>query len=118
MQGSIVDVIGRQRQRVDALARVAGRFLDDPARAALERISGRLARMAATLSTPTARAAVGEGRLEGQLERLVRQVETLRADDPTGVARVAWVLAEIEESVRRPTPAGGAAAMMPVYTAN
>lgn len=114
MDRSMVDVILRQRQRVDALAHVAGRFLDEPTRAALERISVRLTRLAATLATPSARAAVDSGRLQGQLERLVRDVGLLRIDDPTAVARVAWVLAEMEEAITG-TPAG---VVRPVYTRN
>ena len=81
----------------------------------LGRLSGRLCRLAATLATPSARICDGRARLEGQLERLVREIGQLRIDDPTGVARAAWVLAEMEESFRNP-PAG--AVMMPVYTAN
>lgn len=119
MAWSVVDVIGRQRQRVDALARVAGRFLDEPTRAALERASARLTRLAATLATPSARAAFADGRLEGQLERLGREVGLLRVDDPAGVARVAWVLSELEERSAAPAAAADAGCgLMPVYTAN
>ena len=116
MEQSIVELIVRQRQRVDAVGYLAGRFMDEPVRAALGRLSGRLARLAATIATPAARAAAGPVRLEGHLERLVREVGQLRLDDPTGIARVAWVLAEIEETFRAPSPAG--TPLMPIYTAN
>ena len=115
MEQSIVELIARQRQRVDSLTRLAMRFQDEAMSSALGRLSGRLCRLAATLSTPSARICDGRARLEGQLERLVREIGQLRIDDPTGVARAAWVLAEMEESFRNP-PAG--AVMMPVYTAN
>jgi hypothetical protein len=117
MEQSIVELVGRQRQRVDAVGYLAGRFMDEPVQAGLARLSGRLARLAATLAAPAAREAAGLARLEGHLERLVREVGQLRFDDPTAIARVAWVLAEIEEAFRTPTP-GAAALFMPVYTAN
>ena len=116
MEQSIVELIVRQRQRVDAVGYLAGRFMDEPVQAALARLSGRLARLAATMATPAARAAANPARLEGHLERLVREVNQLRLDDATAVARVAWVLAEIEETFR--SPAAAATPLMPVYTDN
>ena len=114
MTTGIIDLLGRQRMRVEHLAQMAGRFLDDPARAALARLAGRLARVAATLASPAARLGDAQHRLEGQLERLVRDVGLLRIDDPIAPARVAWLLAEIEETLRT-TPGQ---TLMPVYTAN
>ena len=111
---SIVELIARQRMRVDHLAQMAGRFMDDATQAALVRLAGRLARLAATLALPSARLADVQHRLEGQLERLVRDVGLLRIDDPSTAARVAWLLAEMEETLRRPP----AKVLMPVYTAN
>jgi hypothetical protein len=114
MEQSIADVIGRQRQRVDALAALAGRFMDDSTRVALERLAGRLARLDATLAAPAARRSFCFSRIGGQLERLVRDVSLLRIDEPAAIARVAWLLAEMEESLHR-SP-GGAPAL--VYRAN
>src|SRR5678815_289344 len=67
MEQSIVELISRQRQRVDALAHLAGRFLDEPMSSALTRLAARLCRLAATLSTPSSRLSEGRTRLEGQL---------------------------------------------------
>ena len=113
MAQSPVELISRQRQRVDALAFAAKRFFNDSADEALQQVSRRLTRVAATLAAPASRSAAGRPHLESHLENLVRAVSLLRIDDLAGVTRVAWVLAEIEEALS--TPAG---AMMPVYTAN
>lgn len=114
MQWSIVEVVTRLRLRVDAMSRLARRFLDEPLQASLDRVSTRLADLANTLAVPNVRTALCQDRLVGHLERLGREVAQLRVDDPTAVARVAWVLAEIEEFVRRPA---GTMPLMPVYTA-
>ncbi|MDB5295087.1 MAG: hypothetical protein JWO31_1070 [Phycisphaerales bacterium] len=111
---SIVDLVARQRQRVEHLARVAKRFMDPHTEAALGRLSARLSRLACTLALPSARVPDGGRRLGSHLERLVRDVSLLRVDDPAGLARVAWVLAEMEETLGR----APAAAPAPVFTAN
>ena len=113
MAQSIVELLSRQHQRVDALATLAGRFLDTAMKASLERLSTRLSRLAAVLATPEARARGTHGRLGGQLERLVREVGLLRLDDPEAVTHVAWSLADIEETIAVTQLLDG-----PVYTAN
>jgi uncharacterized protein HemX len=113
MEQSPVELISRQRQRVDALAQAARRFFNDAASEALRQLSTRLTRVAATLAAPAGRRAGGRSHLESHLENLVRSVSLLRVDELSGITRVAWVLAEIEESLH--TPAAG---LMPVYTAN
>ena len=113
MTSSIVDLLARQRMRVDHLAQVAGRFVDEPTKTALVRLSGRLDRLAATMAAPSARLGDVRHRIDGHLERLVRDVGQLRIDDPVAIARVTWVLAEMEEALR-PEPGQG---LMPVYTA-
>ena len=114
MTSAIIDLLGRQRMRVEHLAQMAGRFMDERTKAALVRLSGRLGRLAETLATPSARFGDVRHRIDGHLERLVRDVGQLRIGDPAALARAAWVVAEIEETLRC-EPTG---VLMPVYTAN
>lgn len=114
MTTPIIDLLARLRMRVEHLGQMAGRFGDDRAEAGLARLAGRLARVAAKLAAPAARTADAGHRLEGQLERLVRDVAQLRIDDPSALTRAAWVLAEIDESLC----ASPGHALMPVYTVN
>jgi hypothetical protein len=114
MTTPIIDLLARLRMRVEHVARTAGRFGDDRAQAGLTRLAQRLARVAASLAAPAARAADAGHRLEGQLERLARDVDQLRLDDPAALARAAWVLAEIDETLCVTT----GKSLMPVYTAN
>jgi hypothetical protein len=113
MEQSPVELISRQRQRVDALAHAARRFFNEAAYESLHQLSTRLTRVTATLSSPAARTGGLRNNLQSHLENLVRAVSLLRVDDLSGVTRVAWVVAEIEEALH--TPAAG---LMPVYTAN
>lgn len=114
MERSIADLILQQRIRMETLALLAGRFMDEQAQASIRRLSGRMARVGATLSAPSARQMGVGGRVQGQLERLVREVGTARLDDHDSIARIAWVLADIEEAIRQ-TPVD---VVRPVYTAN
>lgn len=114
MERSIADLILQQRIRMETLALLAGRFMDEQARKSIQRLSGRMARVGATLTTPSARQAGVTGRVQGQLERLVREVSLARIDDRESIARIAWVLAEMEETIRQ-TPVD---VIRPVYTSN
>ncbi|QOV89625.1 hypothetical protein [Humisphaera borealis] len=114
MERSISDLILQQRTRLDAMAMLAGRFLDEPAQKMIERLSGRMARVGATLTLPTARQQGIANRLQGHLERLVRAVSLARVDDRESVSRVAWVLAEIEEAIRQ----SPVEVIRPVYISN
>src|SRR6187549_1047467 len=80
MDGPLVDLVLRQRQRIDMLAQMAGRFLDTQTESTLRRLSGRLSRIAATLALPTARSIDPTGRLQARLERLLREIQTLQID--------------------------------------
>lgn len=116
---SYVELIARQRSRVDHMARTAGRFMDEPTAAALLRLSVRLGRLGTALAASPAGLGDARHRIDGQLERLVRDVGLLRIDDPATLARVTWVLAEMEEALRT-AEAGrheSGPALMPVYTA-
>ena len=113
MEQSPIELISRQRQRVDALAHAARRFFNEAAYEALHQLSARLTRVSATLSSPAGRAGGLRNNLPSHLENLVRSISLLRVDDLSGVTRVAWIVAEIEESLNAP-----AAGLMPVYTAN
>jgi len=114
MDRSITDLILRQRIRMDTLAMLAGRFLDDSARRSIERMSGRMARIGATLGLACSRRTDVTGRVQGHLERLVREVSLARVDEPDSISRVSWVLAEIEEAIRQ----SPIEVERPVYTAN
>ncbi len=114
MDGPLVDLILRQRQRVDVLAQMAGRFMDPQTEATLRRLSGRLSRVAATLRLSAARTVDPTGRLQAQLERFVREIQTLQIDDADSIARTAWAIADVEETIcATPAPV-----IRPVYTAN
>jgi hypothetical protein len=113
MEQSPVELISRQRQRVDALAHAARRFFNEAAYEALHQLSIRLTRVSTTLSTPAARNGSVRKNLQSHLENLIRAISLLRVDELSGVTRVAWIVAEIEESLNTPT-----SGLMPVYTAN
>lgn len=114
MERSITDLILQQRIRLDTMAMLAGRFLDEPVQKMLQRLSGRMARIGATLALPAARQLGVVSRVQAHLERLVREVSLARVDDRPSIARVAWVLAEIEETIRQ-VPVD---VVRPVYVAN
>ena len=114
MERSISDLILQQRIRLDTLAMLAGRFLDESAQKMIERLSGRMARVGATLALPSARQQGVTNRVQGHLERLVREVGLARIDERESITRVAWVLAEIEEAIRQ----SPVEVVRPVYIAN
>jgi hypothetical protein len=114
MRRSLSDLVLQQRQRIDVLAQTAGRFLDAQAEQNLRRLSARLDRIAATLALPGSQSADPAGRLQAQLERFVRELHALQIDDQESIARTAWAIADLEETLRHaPMPV-----MRAVYVSN